>query len=437
MKVRGKIYFIFFVQFVVASVAIGMIISLSIFVNTKTEIVLIQSLTAVVAAMIVLIIGYVLATRLGNSIEKLSKDLEKFRLAVENTSNHIVITDAEGTILYANPAVEAVTGFTISEVIGKKVGSKELWGGQMEKEFYKKLWQTVKIEKRHFEAEIKNKRKSGEIYIAETKIDPIINADGEVVFFVAVERDITKAKEVDRMKTEFISLASHQLRTPLSAMKWFLEMLLGGDAGALNPEQKGFAEKINQSNERMIELVNGLLNVSRIESGRIIVEPVLIDIKELINEVLVELESKLQTKKQTVVLNVESNLPQINLDPKLTRSVYLSLLTNAIKYSRHGSEIQLIITKNENELISRITDKGYGVPESEQKKMFDKFFRGTNIVQQETDGTGLGLYLAKMIVQSWEGRIWFESQENKGTTFWFTLPLSGVKPKKGVVTIDS
>jgi PAS domain S-box-containing protein len=366
-----------------------------------------------------------------------SRELEKFKLAVSQASDHIVITDSEGTVIYANDAVERITGFSKKEVLGKKAGAKDLWGGLMSADFYKIFWKTIKEDKKEFSGEVKNIRKDGRKYTALASVSPILDEKGNVIFFVGIERDITHEKEVDRMKTEFISLASHQLRTPLSAMNWFLEMLLDGDVGDLNKEQKEMIGNIDQSNQRMIALVNGLLNISRIESGRIIIEPKPTNLVELIKCVFLELEPKIKEKNITLNMDMDDAIGEISTDPSLTSEVFRNLATNAIKYSNNDGIIDVVLSKDGTDIIFKITDNGLGIPKKSQPKIFEKFHRATNAQKAETDGTGLGLYLAKAIVDSSNGKIWFESKEGKGTTFWFSLPISGMKAKKGEVHLDN
>jgi PAS domain S-box-containing protein len=368
--------------------------------------------------------------------ERLAKDLEKFKLAVENTSNHIVITDADGITLYANHAVEKITGFKVKEILGKKAGNKDLWGGLMEKDIYEKMWKIIKTEKKNFIGEINNRRKNGEDYIALANISPILDDKGEVTFFVGIERDITEEKEVDKAKTEFVSLASHQLRTPLSAINWYTEMLLAGDAGKLNPEQKRFLKEVYTGNQRMVNLVNALLNVSRIELGTLAIDPKPIIFSQIADSVLVELKKQITEKKMEVETKYDKSIPKINADPSIVRIIFQNLLTNAVKYTKEKGKISISLEKDKENILIKIADNGYGIPDYQQDHIFEKMFRADNVREKETEGTGLGLYLVKAIVDDSKGKIWFKSKENKGTNFFITLPLSGMKKKEGSKTLN-
>ena len=366
--------------------------------------------------------------------QKQAKELEKFQLAVKEASDHIIITDAEGYVLYTNPSGRTATGYTEDEILHTKAG--KIWGNLMSSEYYAQMWKTIKIDKKLFESEITNKKRDGTTYIAEISISPVLDEKNEVLFFVSIQRDITKAKEVDRMKTEFISLASHQLRAPLAAIRWGLESLLDGTTGQLTDTQKLYTKDAYESTTRMVDLVGGLLNVSRIESGRLVVEPVLTNVQALVDGVIKEVTVLAKEKNHTINFRAQDNIPQIMLDPKLIRNVYLNFLTNAIKYTPNNGIVDVEIMVDQGNLVSRIKDNGYGIPKKDQDKIFNKFFRADNIRKVDTDGSGLGLYLVKAIIENSDGHVWFESEENKGTTFFFTLPLAGMAQKEGQVSLE-
>jgi len=246
---------------------------------------------------------------------------------------------------------------------------------------------------------------------------------------------LRQQNEANAMKDEFISFASHQLRTPLSAMKWFGEMLLAGDAGKLTKEQKNFIQKIFVSNQRMIEFVDTLLNISRIESGRLTNSPQPIDLKQLVSETIAEVKPKASEKQQRLSSSLPATIPTVNFDPALVHEVISNLLTNAIKYTPNKGRISLKVSQDSDNLTVEVSDSGYGIPKTQTRQIFQKFFRANNISRLETEGTGLGLYLAWLIVNSWDGKIWFSSVEGQGTTFWFTLPRSGSRPHQGQITL--
>jgi len=361
----------------------------------------------------------------------LASDLEKFRLAVEEASDHIVITNVDGLILYANRAAEEITGFSRDEMIGKKAGNVELWGGTMESSFYNRFWSTIKKKKKSFRGEFVNKRKNGEEYVALASVSPVLDNEGNIAFFVGIERDITEEKKIDQAKTEFVSLASHQLRTPLSAINWYAEMLLNGDAGRLNVEQSQYVQEIYRGNQRMVDLVNSLLNVSRLELGTFMIEPEKVSIIEIAEEAIEEIEIQSAQKKQIFIKKFPKKIAKIPLDRKLTHMIFQNLLSNAVKYTPEGGKVELVISQKASEICIKVADSGVGIPKNQHKNIFSKLFRADNVRSSDTEGTGLGLYIIKSIVDQVKGKIWFESEENKGTTFYVCLPKKGMKAKEG------
>ncbi len=355
---------------------------------------------------------------------------------LDSIGDGMIVTDADGKILLLNIIAAELRGMDEHKAVGTNIDEYPLYdekGGLITAKD-RPMRMALKTGKK-ISQDARAKGKDGTKNAINVTATPVIQ-DGNTIGAVQTIRDVTKEREVDRMKTEFISLASHQLRTPLSAIKWYTEMLMAGDAGKLKSEQQEFATNVYDSTQRMIELVNSLLNISRIESGRIMIEPKPTDLKELVQGIVTDLKAKTEERNQTLIISVHKDLPKINLDSRLIGQVYLNLLTNAIKYTPKGGEISVFISRKDDQIISQVTDNGYGIPKAEQGKLFQKFFRATNIIKVETDGTGLGMYLVKAIVESSGGKIWFKSETNKGTTFWFALPASGMKAKKGEVTLD-
>jgi PAS domain S-box-containing protein len=357
----------------------------------------------------------------------------------------MLATDKSGVIIMVNDAAVMLLQYDKPELIGQLVGKvipdTTSGPGGHGLPFTDRLQRSVlqKGEKLVFSSVnadnvifLRKDNSTVPVFVTAT---PVVSA-GAPIGSVLIFRDATMDREIDRMKTEFISLASHQLRTPLSAIRWFSEMLLNGDAGQLSDEQKEFTKNIADSTVRMIDLVNALLNTSRMESGRIIIDPQPTDLTELVQEIISDLTAKTEEKEQILTVSVHKELQKINLDPHLISQVYMNFLTNAIKYTPKGGEISVIISRKGDAVISQISDNGLGIPKAQQGRVFQKFFRAENIAKVETDGTGLGLYLVKTIIESSGGKVWFESEEGKGSTFWFTLPLSGMTKKEGEVSLD-
>jgi len=235
---------------------------------------------------------------------------------------------------------------------------------------------------------------------------------------------------VDRAKTEFVSLASHQLRTPLSIINWYTEMLLGGDKGELDEGQREYVREIHNSGHRMIDLVNALLNASRIDMGTLAISPKPTDFGAVADVVISELLPQIEKKKLSVTKDYDA-VPKIDADPDLVRVIFQNLISNAVKYTPDKGKISVIVELRDEEVVIKVEDNGYGIPEGQQSKIFTKLFRADNAREVDPDGTGLGLYIVKAIADASGGRAWFKSKEGKGSTFYVALPAIGMKTKKG------
>lgn len=271
--------------------------------------------------------------------------------------------------------------------------------------------------------------------INQTKHPPVVEIQKTIQLFNLMSKkiknteeklreDIERIKEVDRMKSEFVSLAAHQLRTPLSAIKWSLKMAIDGDLGKLTPEQKTFLLQTYQSNERMINLVNDFLNVVRIEEGRFGYNFSLSQLEDLIDVVVRDFINMLKEKKIKFTFNKPNPpLPKTMMDSSKMSLAIQNLIDNAIKYTPKEGNVTIDIKQNKMYLEVSIKDSGVGIPKEQQDNIFTKFFRGNNVIKMQTVGTGLGLFIAKNIIEKHGGKIWFESKEKQGTTFYFTIPF--------------
>jgi hypothetical protein len=363
-----------------------------------------------------------------DKLEQLTRDLKKFQLATDNSSNIIIISDPKDKILYANAAVEKITGYKPEELIGK---TSSYWSNYTNKNsdpnFYQKIRQQTKIEKKPFYGEFTTLKKNGEKYIAEVYIAPVLDEKGEIIFFVRLERDITESKEIDRAKTEFVSIASHQLRTPLAMIGLAVEMLLGGMSGTCDPEANKQLEDIYRDVRGMSKLIDSLLNVSRIEMRTMVIAPEPTNLKDILTDVLKELLPQMKNKSLQIKAFYDQALPIINIDQNLIRIVLQNLISNAIKYTPENGTVSCEMKSNGQDALIKISDTGCGIPENQQNKIFDKMFRASNVIEQGKDGIGLGLYIVKSIVSQYGGKIWLNSKTGRGTTFYITVPLSGMK----------
>ena len=383
-----------------------------------------------------------LLRRANESRLRRERDDERLRHAREkeallmNIGEGVTATDRSGRIVFINPAGAALLGRREDKVLGRDY--RELF--LMTDEHGQPLMgghQPIAMALEHGTSVLQPSGLLSFLARADGTRFPVsysvaLVSVGDIVQnAVMTFRDRTEEADMDRMKTEFIAIASHQLKTPITALKWAVEMLRNKGCDRPESEFRDVVAQIGDVTEHMGKLVDSLLNVTRLESGRMAVEPVPTDLAGLAAEAVNEAGLAAGRKGQAISLNVAAGLAPINVDPRLIMEVMRNLLSNGVKYTPVGGKIAVGLAATASEIVVSVSDNGIGIPDADRKRIFQKFFRAGNISGLEADGTGLGLYFAKLVVEASGGRIWFEPAPAGGTTFLFALPLSGSQPRKG------
>ena len=388
-----------------------------------------------------------------------AKDLEQIRAKneamLESIGDGLVATDKNGRILLVNKAFERILGWREWEVQGKLMSTIVPMVDESGKEipvserFITKTTAIAATEEGKNNL-LLNPKKISEVYYYVCKdktrfpvavtVAPV-RLNNKIIGAIEIFRDITKEKEIDKAKSEFISLASHQLKTPPTAIKLLTERLLEGKMGKFTQKQEEYISDIHSSNERMIDLINALLNVSRIELGAFSIQVQENDACAIVKSILNEVKSVIDRKQLKLETTYEEKKIILPLDEPLFRIIINNIVVNAIHYTPEGGEIQVLcktINKgqkfgkkilSENSFVVVISDTGYGIPEEAHDKLFTKFFRADNVRTKLPDGTGLGLYIVKSILDRSGGFIWFTSRENEGSVFYVAIPMTGMRMK--------
>lgn len=505
-----------------------------------------------------------------------AEELRKFRMAVDRSPIHTVITDIDGLILYANDAVESTTGFRSEEMFGE---TPRLWGRQMSQEFYEDLWKRIKIEKQPFYGEITNKRKDGNQYIVDAGIFPLLDEKNDVKFFVGVERDITSerryqeelllqaetlaksnaeilkqkertenvlrslrsigdgvfvtdrdgnivfmnraaerltgssadesegkrysevfclsfernltpgcvriveevleenrpkeagssrviltrrdgstvpvsydvaplrnsdgtvdgcivtfedasvVRQEEQLRDDFLSVAAHQLRTPLTGIRWALEMMI--EERNLPESVAEELHKIHESSKRMSTMIDGLIDVTRIDRELYTEVPESVNPTDIVEEAVDIMRAEARNAEVNVTVRTEGTVGKMTVQRTGLFQATRNVLSNAINYSRKGGKVDVTVSRKAGWLRVSVKDGGIGIPKGEQEKIFSRFFRATNAMLKQTQGTGMDLAAVKSFLDGVGGRIWFESEEGVGTTFHIEVPdLSPPKKRK-------
>lgn len=360
------------------------------------------------------------------SSNKLRIEKEKLDIITEHMREGAILLGGTSRVLFINPAARVMLGLAKSEHDSKKILGA-----------FQKKFPSIAINQC-----VANAKPNKPFHISEIESD----ADVYQIRFSCIEdggvgapdsyvlvwmEDITETKMLERRKSEFVSVVAHQLRTPLSGLKWTLHMLINGDFGKMTDEQRTFLMKSYENNERMITLVNDMLAADRIESGRMKYNLLRINIRDLVENVLFEVFPSAQRRGVKIDFDCPTEGKFIALvDPSKIRAVLQNLLENAIKYTMQGGTVTIRLEVASNAAKISIKDSGIGIPKTQQNQIFTRFFRAGNAVKMEPSGSGLGLYMVKKIVEQHGGKVWFISTEHAGSTFFVTIPLTAESNKK-------
>ncbi|MCZ7397859.1 MAG: PAS domain-containing sensor histidine kinase, partial [Candidatus Methanoperedens sp.] len=360
--------------------------------------------------------------------------LTKLSSAVQQTADVVVITDRNGAIEYVNPAFEKITGYAKEEAIGKT--PKILKSEKQDKKFYEHLWKTI-LSGEVFHGILINNKKNGEMYHSEKTITPIKDAYGNITHFVSTDKDITERKRAeeirfenerlefaDKAKSEFLASMSHELRTPLNSIIGFSELLKQKTAGDLNGKQEHYLDNVLTSGTFLLNLINDILDLSKVEAGKIELVIEKMSVPATINETLTLIKEK--AAKHDVLLKTELDpaLSFIEADKQRFKQVLFNLLSNAVKFSKEEGGIVTITTKKEGDMAKiSVSDTGIGIKNEDIGKLFTEFEQVNVEISKKYGGTGLGLAISKKLVELHGGKIRVESEYGEGSKFTFTVPI--------------
>lgn len=351
---------------------------------------------------------------LNKRYKELESEKDKMESIIMNLINGIIFFDLKGNIKMMNPSAKKLFALEkggikefkkILSAMKDKNLSSTLLNGFSDKDVVRK--KTIAF---------KN-------LILEVTTVRIVDSKGNLIGYIKNIHDVTREKEIDTMKSEFISIAAHQLRTPLTGIKWVMETILKDYEKALPDDGKDLLEKGTKSTERIIRLINDLLNVSRIEEGLFGLVFQVSSMETLLDEILLNINELIKKKNINIKVIKPGAMPQVRMDREKMGLALTNILDNALKYTPEYGDIEVKIKVLKNELNLSVKDDGVGIPKEEQDRIFSKFFRGSNVIRMQTEGTGLGLFIVKNIIESHGGKIKIKSREKKGTEVIFILPL--------------
>ena len=367
------------------------------------------------------------AERLGAMLRAQQEEYSKSQAILESIADGVVFHDPQGRVRLVNAAAGQILGARPETLQGQDIRSLLGAFDPAGREAVRLAMETVlkKQQPQSVQTTVQPEDRVVSAHLA-----PVVTANGEMLGVVTVLRDVTREIEADRAKSEFVSTVSHELRTPMTSIKGYTDLLIMGTVGELNPQQQHFLEVIKGNADRLTALINDLLDISRIETGRLRLEIQPMQFQDVVSEVISSLRGKAEEKGLTLKTEVPEDLPVVMADRSRITQVLTNLADNAVRYTPEGGKVVVSASVAEATLLVHVRDTGIGISREEQGRIFERFYRSDDPRVQDTEGTGLGLAIVKSLVEMHGGRVWVQSELGKGSTFSFAIPLRG---RQGVV----
>jgi PAS domain S-box-containing protein len=366
--------------------------------------------------------------------DDLEKELKRAYYALEQSPVSIIITDVEGNIVYCNPKVSRLTGYPVEKLHGRN--PRIFQSGETAKSVYRKMWKTI-LNGKEWRGEFQNKKKSGELYWESVLISPIFHPEGRIINFLAVKEDVTEWKrmmqdmkmtqdqalESDRLKSAFLMNISHEIRTPMNAILGFTSLLK--DSDLRNQDQREFVRIIESSGHRLLNTINELIEMAKIESEQTRMLMSAINLNEEIESIYNFFKAEVEQKGITFTYKtgLPDNKAVIRSDSEKLNFILVHLVSNAIKYSNKG-QIEFGYVKKGKNLEFFVKDNGVGIRDDQKRIIFERFRQSNESLTRDFQGIGLGLTISKAFVGMLKGKIWVESEDSQGSTFYFTIPYN-------------
>jgi PAS domain S-box-containing protein len=361
--------------------------------------------------------------------EDLAQELQHFKLAVDGAADFISIFDADYRLLHLNNAIHLQTGYSLETSRGK--GIRDLWWKGMDQSQYESILAQLVESRKAIQIEVAiNKSYTSAPIPVRAFLTPLFGDNGDLAYIVNIGHDITEEIELEQKKNEFVSIASHELRTPMTVIRNYAVILREGKFGQLSEKQLHYVERIVSNSTRLIELVGNMLNISKLEANKFSFEPLQLIINSLIEEQVEDFSEVYNNKNVSLTIKSNDEI-EAYADPEQTKQVLTNLLSNALKFTPSGGRVTIWAQKDQIDadmMQVSIEDSGVGISDQGKKALFTKFSQIDNVIQRQTYGTGLGLVICKDIVERMGGTIGVESTFGAGSKFYFTLPRAG--PKK-------